>query len=147
MYYLFFSSYTNQRLIIEEKRYPDKVAISIEGQNSEHKRIRLLVPLTFTIADISWLVRKQVHFEAHKTLLLFINNGGGHVARSSERIGDLHSLYSSPDGFLYITYRGETLVSTSESYSKIYDTLASLVVFSVYASINRSPPTLITNHL
>lgn len=107
-------------------------------------RLKLIVPKTFTIADITWLVRKHSELRYDQTIILFVKKT---IPPRTQPIDQVYERYCDSDGMLYITYRGENLVKSTQSFSQIHNTVASMVVFSVFSNLIRNRSLLLENNL
>lgn len=127
------------------KQSLSKVPIVLEKHNQsfiQSTRIQLLVPKTFTIADISWLARKHADLGYDQSVILFVNKK---IPQRTQTLDEVYQLFADPDGILYITYRGESLLESSRSFSKMYDTIATMIVSSVYSNLSRNSKIITTD--
>ena len=92
-----------------KKEHPDRCAIFVGKLNSdktlpELEKHKYLVPHDFTMAQLTYTIRKNMKVLPETAIFLFINNL---IATTHSNIGTLYEDYKSEDGFLYITYAGE----------------------------------------
>lgn len=91
-------------------RYPDRIPVICERAASnttvpEMDKAKFLVPRDLTVQHFQYVVRKRIELEADQAIFMFIN---GSIAPNSEPIARVYSQHSDEDGFLYITYSGES---------------------------------------
>jgi len=95
------------------EKYPDRVPIICEKAkmcsdkaiNNLDKR-KYLVPKDLKLADFMYVIRKRMKLSPEKSIFLFL--GDNNLAPCSALLGVLYDEYQEKDGFLYITYNGES---------------------------------------
>lgn len=69
-------------------------------------RQKYLVPDDLSVANFMYVIRKRIKIEAEKSIYLFVNNKV--MPATAQFISTLYEKYKDEDGFLYITYAGES---------------------------------------
>ncbi len=104
-----------QRVVESTKirqRYPDRIPIIVEkAQNirtdlPEINKNKYLVPKDLSFGQFIYVIRRQLVLPPDKALFLFVNNK---LFPSSEFVGDIYASNCDIDGFLYVTYSGESV--------------------------------------
>ena len=91
-------------------KYPNRFPVIVEkGSNSDDvpdlDRHKFLVPNDLSIANLMYIIRKRIKLSSEKSLYLFI---GGSFAPTSKLLLELYEKHRDEDGFLYVTYTGES---------------------------------------
>ena len=92
-------------------KYPDRVPIICEKDPRSRDipdidRKKYLVPEDLSIANFMYVIRKRIKISPDKSIYLFIDN---HIMpATAQLISILYNEYKNEDGFLYITYAGES---------------------------------------
>ncbi|ESQ44014.1 hypothetical protein EUTSA_v10006314mg [Eutrema salsugineum] len=93
-----------EALRIREK-YPDRVPVIVEkAEKSDIPNIdkkKFLVPADLTIGQFVYVIRKRIQLSAEKAIFIFVDN----VLPPTEK--------KEEDGFLYVTYSGESTFGSS----------------------------------
>ena len=95
------------------QKYPDRIPIICERakmcrDTSIHDldKRKYLVPKDLKLADFMYVIRKRMKLSPEKSIFLFL--GDNNLAPCSALLGTLYHEYKEDDGFLYITYNGES---------------------------------------
>ena len=95
------------------EKYPNRVPIICEkAKMCSDKAIhnldkrKYLVPKDLKLADFMYVIRKRMKLSPEKSIFLFL--GDNNLAPCSALLGVLYEKYKEKDGFLYITYNGES---------------------------------------
>jgi len=95
------------------EKYPNRVPIICEkAKMCSDKAIhnldkrKYLVPKDLKLADFMYVIRKRMKLSPEKSIFLFL--GDNNLAPCSALLGVLYEEYKEKDGFLYITYNGES---------------------------------------
>lgn len=93
------------------QKYPDRVPIICEkwGNDSEIPDIdrkKYLVPMDLSIANFMYVIRKRLKVSPDKGIYLFINDNI--MPTTSALIAQYYEQYKDDDGFLYVSYSGES---------------------------------------
>lgn len=94
-----------------KEKYPNRVPIICEKWGNdpdvpEIDRKKYLVPTDLSIGNFMYVIRKRIKLKSEKSLYLFINDTV--IAHSAGLIASYYEKYKDEDGFLYISYSGET---------------------------------------
>jgi len=109
-----FSKNFKNRSLIERKnesnilytKYPNKIPIIVDSTFKINKH-KYLVPNDITIAQLIYIIRKNIKLQPEKALFIFIDN----KLPASTTI--LSSIKKNEDGFLYITISEESVFGFS----------------------------------
>jgi GABA(A) receptor-associated protein len=96
-------------------KYPDRVPIIVErapsagGESSDTipalTKHKFLVPTTLSVASFVYMIRKRITLKPEQAIFVFVNNT---LPATSALLSTLYAEHADPDGFLYITYSGES---------------------------------------
>lgn len=107
-----FKSRSDESKRIMEK-YPDRFPIICEKANNKNNKDiplidknKYLIPQDLTIGQFVYVIRNRIKLPAEKAIFLFV---GGIIPSNSEIISNVYNQYKDNDGFLYITYSGESV--------------------------------------
>ena len=105
-----------QRKIEAERiieKYPNRIPIICErARMCSDKTVatldkrKYLVPKDLRLADFMYVIRKRMKLSPEKSIFLFV--GENNLAPCSALLGLLYDQYKDKDGFLYVTYNGES---------------------------------------
>ncbi len=111
----FVNSYTLEQRKEESSRiilkYPTKLPVIVEKGKNNNTDIpnidkhKYLVPSDMTIGQFVFVIRKRIKLEPEKGLFIFINNM---LPPTSMLMSSIYSANKAPDGFLYVSYSGES---------------------------------------
>ncbi len=111
----FMNNHSFNKRISESQRirakYPNRVPIICEKDPRsldipDIDRKKYLVPEDLSIANFMYVIRKRIKIRPDKSIYLFIDN---HIMpATAQLISILYNDYKNEDGFLYITYAGES---------------------------------------
>jgi GABA(A) receptor-associated protein len=113
-----FSSFKNefkfQDRLTESKRvlakYPDRVPIICERSlTAAHDcplidKRKYLVPITYTVGEFLFIIRKRLKLTPEKAIFLFVNDK---IPATCSLIGNVYHRYKDADGYLYMSYSQE----------------------------------------
>jgi len=95
------------------EKYPDRIPIICQrAKMCSDKAIKdldkrkYLVPKDLKLADFMYVIRKRMKLSPEKSIFLFL--GENNLAPCSALLGTLYHTYKEDDGFLYVTYNGES---------------------------------------
>jgi len=98
-------------------KYSDKIPVIITKQTNSNlpdiKKNKYLIAETITIAQLLHIIRKHVKMDKSEALYIMIN--GNVLPLMSSSIASVYHDYKDVDGFLYITYCGESVFGVSSS--------------------------------
>ena len=91
-------------------KYPDRVPVICERMNNsnvpESQRHTYLVPRDITMGQFKYVIRKRIDLRPDQALFVFVNRSV--LAPTNALVTDVHKGHADEDGFLYITYSGES---------------------------------------
>ena len=93
-------------------KYPDRIPVICEKANHNDRSIpeidknKYLVPTDLTLGQFAYVIRRRMRIPPERSIFLFVNE---RLSGCSEYISSLYDAYKDPDGFLYITYKGENV--------------------------------------
>ena len=92
-------------------KYPDRVpAICERDPRSldipEIDRKKYLIPYDLTVANFMYVIRKRLILPPEKSIYLFVDETV--MPATSQYLRNIYADHAHKDGFLYITYAGET---------------------------------------
>lgn len=92
-------------------KYPDRVPVICERDSRsldipEIDRKKYLIPYDLTVANFMYVIRKRLTLPPEKSIYLFVNDTV--MPATSQYLRNIYAEHADKDGFLYITYAGET---------------------------------------
>ncbi len=98
------------------QRYIDRIPIICEraSRNADVPLIqkhKFLAPAAMTVGQFIYLIRKNLSLPAEKALFLFV---GTTLPTTQTTMRELYEEYADDDGFLYISYSGESVFGGDE---------------------------------
>lgn len=102
-------SYDQRRAEFERIRpqLEARVPVILESNGLETPRMtreKFLVPFDLTVAQLAFVVRKRVHFDASRALFLMVR---GTLPPPTVDMKSLYDRHMAEDGFLYVVYTTE----------------------------------------
>jgi GABA(A) receptor-associated protein len=92
------------------EKYPDRVPVvickAIGSDIQDINKKKYLVPNYHTIGQLVYLIRKRIHLNHENAIFVFVNNV---LPPTSEHLFSVYDRCKDDDGFLYITYSGESV--------------------------------------
>lgn len=111
-------SYQNKRSFKERRelyeslhnQFPECVPVIVERHDTEKdlpliQKRRFIVPTNMNVQNFITVIRSRISLEPGTALWICVGNQL--LCNNSDMIGDVYNKFKDPDGFLYITYRGE----------------------------------------
>jgi len=99
-------------------KYPDRIpVISERAANSDIPDIdkkKYLVPADLTVGQFVYVIRKRIKLPSEKAIFIFVNNT---LPPTAELMSHLYKEQADSDGFLYVTYSGESTFGAGEHFS------------------------------
>lgn len=89
-------------------RFPERVPIIVERGNcsiTDIDKKKFLVPKDLSIGQFMHVIRKRIKLDSSTAIYLFVNNT---LPKSSDLIITEYENKKDKDGFLYVTYSGES---------------------------------------
>ena len=90
------------------EKFPDRIPVIVEKGNDTIEDIdkkKFLVPKDISVGQFMYVIRKRLTLDSSKSIFLFINNT---LPKTSEMMGLEYENKKDEDGFLYVTYSGES---------------------------------------
>ena len=90
-------------------KYPNRIPIVCERFKRDDPDIdkkKYLVPNDLSVANFAYVIRKRVKMAPEHSLYFFINDSV--MPPTSELMASLYEKHADEDGFLYMTYSGES---------------------------------------
>jgi len=91
------------------KKYPDRIPVIVEkapkSDAPDIDKKKFLVPADITVGKFVYEIRKHMQLPPDKAIFLFVNNV---LPPTAELMSKIYKDYRDEDGFLYITYSGES---------------------------------------
>lgn len=104
--------YESSRL---KTKYHDRVCVIVSKSNNCSKDIsdidkhKYLVPKSITVGQFVYIIRKRIEIDPSKAIFIFVNDGKHDILPpTSGSLDELYEQYKESDGFLYITFSGES---------------------------------------
>jgi len=91
------------------EKYPDRIPIICERFKREDPQIdrkKYLVPNDLSVANFAYVIRKRVKMAPEHSLYFFVNDSV--MPPTSALMLTLYEKHVDDDGFLYMTYSGES---------------------------------------
>jgi GABA(A) receptor-associated protein len=92
-----------------QQKFPGRIPIIVErAQRSDVPLIdknKFLCPDTLTVGQFVYVIRRRLTLPPEKALFLFVKNT---LPTTSSLIKEVYAKYRDTDGFLYMTYAGES---------------------------------------
>jgi len=98
-------------------KYPDRIpVISEKAEKSNIPDIdkkKYLVPADLTMGQFVYVIRKRIQLPPEKAIYIFVGNT---VPPTSALMSQVYRNHASDDGFLYVTYSGESTFGADEQH-------------------------------
>ena len=93
------------------QKYPERIpVICVKDPRSRDipdiDRKKYLVPADLSIANFMYVIRKRIKISPEKSIYLFVDNTV--MPATAQLLSALYEEHKDQDGFLYITYAGES---------------------------------------
>lgn len=99
-----------------KRKYPDRVPVIVEkiwkshiGDIDKHK---YLVPADLTVGQFVYIIRRRLKLEPEKAIFIFVNNS---IPATGTLMSLLYKENKDKDGFLYVSYSGESTFGSTFS--------------------------------
>lgn len=91
-------------------KYADRVPVIVEknsrsGDAPDIDKKKYLVPSDLTAGQFLYVIRKRMKLTPEKAIFIFMNNS---LPPSGDLMSQLYKNHRDEDGFLYVTYSGES---------------------------------------
>jgi len=91
------------------QKYPDRIPVICErAEKSDIDQIdkkKYLVPADLTVGQFVYVIRKRIKLAPEKAIYIFVNNT---LPPTAGLMSQLYKDHKDEDGFLYVTYSGES---------------------------------------
>ena len=92
------------------QQYPGRIPIIVERSRSANNmpdidKNKFLCPDNLSVGQFIYVIRKRITLTPDKAMFLFVNNT---LPLSSALMKEIYAQHHDIDGFLYITYTGES---------------------------------------
>lgn len=93
-----------------KNKYPNRIPIIVNKDYrcktiSDIDRHKYLVPQDLTIGQFMYVIRKRIKLDSEKSIYIFSD---GRIPPTSKLLSEIYETSKDSDGFLYITYTGES---------------------------------------
>ncbi len=92
-----------------QQLYPGRIPVIVKksprSDVPDIDKNKFLVQPELTMGQFIYIVRRRLALPASKALFMFV---GGALPTTSTLMSQLYAAYKAPDGFLYMTYTGES---------------------------------------
>ena len=94
-----------------KEKYPDKIPVICEkgkvgNDIPDIDRKKYLCPNDISIANFMFVIRKRIKLSPEKSIFLFVNDTN--LVPTAALLSQVYEEHHDQDGFLYITYNGES---------------------------------------
>lgn len=90
-------------------KYPDRIpVITHKAPESDIPKIdkeKFLVPKELTVGQFVYIIRKRIKLSPEQAIFIFVN---GTLPSTSQLMSSVYKQNVNEDGFLYVTYSGES---------------------------------------
>jgi GABA(A) receptor-associated protein len=100
------------------EKYPDRIPVICEKSDVQSTlpdidKKKYLVPRDLTMGQFIYVIRKRIKLSSEKSLFVFVNN---QLVPTAALIAQVYERYVDDDGFLYVTYTGESTFGGSDNF-------------------------------
>jgi GABA(A) receptor-associated protein len=96
-------------------KYPDRIPVIAEKAEKSNipdiDKKKYLVPADLTMGQFVYVIRKRIKLPAEQAIFLFIANS---LPPASALMSQVYKEHADEDGFLYVTYSGESTFGGEE---------------------------------
>jgi len=90
-------------------KYPDRIPVIAEKNPSSSiadiDKKKYLVPADLTMGQFVYVIRKRIKLPPDAAIFIFVNNT---LPPAAELMAKIYKDHADSDGFLYVTYSGES---------------------------------------
>ncbi|CAI5485847.1 unnamed protein product [Closterium sp. NIES-64] len=91
------------------EKYPDRIPVIVEkaprSDIPEIDKKKYLVPAELAVGQFVFIIRKRIKLHPEKAIFVFVNSV---LPPTASLMSAIYEEHKDPDGFLYMTYSGET---------------------------------------
>ncbi|XP_050382389.1 autophagy-related protein 8B-like [Argentina anserina] len=95
------------------EQHPDRIPVIVEKAAKtdvpDIEKKKYLVPVDLTVGQFVWVLRKKVKLDPDKAIFIFVNNI---LPPTAALLSAIYEENKEEDGFLYMTYSGESTFGT-----------------------------------
>lgn len=92
-----------------KKKYPDRIPVIVEKATSSDiatiDKKKYLVPHDLTLGQFVYVIRKRIQLTPENAIFVFVNKT---LPATSCLMSQIYKDHCDADGFLYVTYAGES---------------------------------------
>eukprot|EP00286_Rhodomonas_abbreviata_P003859 CAMPEP_0181347776 /NCGR_PEP_ID=MMETSP1101-20121128/34057_1 /TAXON_ID=46948 /ORGANISM="Rhodomonas abbreviata, Strain Caron Lab Isolate" /LENGTH=111 /DNA_ID=CAMNT_0023460009 /DNA_START=422 /DNA_END=757 /DNA_ORIENTATION=+ len=92
------------------EKYPDRIPVIVEKATGSDipdiDKKKYLVPTDLTVGQFVHVIRKRIKLTPEKAIFIFVNNV---LPPTAALMSTIYDEQKDEDGFLYITYNGESV--------------------------------------
>eukprot|EP00475_Leptophrys_vorax_P031229 TRINITY_DN4725_c0_g1_i4.p2 TRINITY_DN4725_c0_g1~~TRINITY_DN4725_c0_g1_i4.p2 ORF type:complete len:126 (-),score=28.64 TRINITY_DN4725_c0_g1_i4:352-729(-) len=97
------------------EKYPDRIPVIVEkaprSDISDIDKKKYLVPAELAVGQFVFIIRKRIKLHPEKAIFVFVNSV---LPPTASLMSAIYEEHKDPDGFLYMTYSGETTFGQSD---------------------------------
>ena len=97
-------------------KYPDRIPVICEKTPKSNvpdiDKKKYLVPSDLTVGQFVYVIRKRIKLPAEHAIFIFVN---GNIPSNASLMSAVFDEHADPDGFLYVTYSGESTFGGEEN--------------------------------
>jgi len=90
-------------------KYPDRIPVIAEKAEKTNipdiDKKKYLVPSDLTMGQFVYVIRKRIKLPADQAIFIFVN---GTLPPAAAVMSQIYKEFADPDGFLYVSYSGES---------------------------------------
>jgi GABA(A) receptor-associated protein len=90
-------------------KYPDRIPVIAEKSDksdiADIDKKKYLVPADLTMGQFLYVIRKRIKLSPDAAIFIFVNNA---MPPAAAYMAQIYKESADPDGFLYVTYSGES---------------------------------------
>jgi GABA(A) receptor-associated protein len=98
------------------KKYPDRIPVIAEKAEKSSipdiDKKKYLVPADLTVGQFVYVIRKRINLQPEKAIFIFVNNNA--IPATAALMSQVYKEQRDKDGFLYVTYSGESTFGSQE---------------------------------
>ncbi|CAI5478704.1 unnamed protein product [Closterium sp. Yama58-4] len=91
------------------EKYPDRIPVIVQkaprSDIPEIDKKKYLVPAELAVGQFVFIIRKRIKLHPEKAIFVFVNSV---LPPTASLMSAIYEEHKDPDGFLYMTYSGET---------------------------------------
>jgi len=96
-------------------KYPDRIPVIAEKASESDipdiDKKKYLVPADLSVGQFVYVIRKRIKLKPEKAIFIFVNNT---LPPTASLMSQIYKEHKDEDGFLYVTYSGESTFGSDE---------------------------------